>query len=1104
MKLYAKIFIFALSGGYLFGYDSILVESKQKPIFQLDFYNQGESSTFGGEAQVSPFTLTDEQKNEVKRAAQFLADILSVNATNNEPIALSVSTMQKANASAISYDILTNGNSALFAQLLYEDLSLQEAKEDLSHIVINQDSQGNPIFLSSEDLKYLWAINIGTLDWYIAPHPSVLPINKNQGDTFSIFTHELFHSLGLGATISNGLNAIFASNLNAYTRHLVDYRGVYAQGGMQIVDDKFYESNRGIFLVDIGNDMWGDNFGGSLSNASGHAYFVGNNVSEVIKNARLGFDAFNGLPISGWENGSAEFSHIELDNSLMSHQSWSNYLYFMEAELALLQDLGYRFDRKLYFGDSIYENGIVWNSTHGFNDRNAQGWVLGSYNPSAYGVGLHIYGKENVITQNHNILSRGIAASGIRIDGSDNTLNLASGTKIHMLGDYSSGVLVAYGKNHTLNHNGEIIVEGKEGIGIHIDFGDNEIGNNSEYRGSYMFANPDYEEIEFQDFLEAYRLNGALVSNLNLGNKSYTQGDLAAIYIADNAFVENINIQMGATIKGDIISLWNPNNSKLLQGYANQFFTTLNFENLQTRQSNPVNAFVLEGGIYGYNSFKVKVNGDLVLKDNAWVYDLYNSASLKLENSNASIKIKNHFENATNATLNAPINPQGKLNIQLGNSAALDGNLKFYMAKGFYGDKLQLDRENLFDTNSGNTTNISGKFATIAYDDSTNLSHTLKFHFDNLSDTIEITRDYMKFATNEGDKTLASALESLAFKTEATNPTSVLFEEIDFTRDTQAITRTLENLNATAYVNTAKASLDFQQRLNQDFLNDFRKDSNRLEWLVQVIPFGNYSYTKENGDFSAYRGYGGGIHTSAIKNFNDSWNMGLHFIANSSYLEFQNNLESNVKSKGGYAGVTTRYDLENFYLFGSLRVGYENNELNRAINVGSYTQNFSANFNTLVTSTFVGIGKDFIVSDALSFLPFGYIEYNILHTPNITEKQDSNLALRVKSKDYYSLGSFVGAKIEYHKNFYNSVFNLAFLGGYYYFFNDELKVDASFKGDSNSTFYAQNVLNDKSSLRMQVKTGLSYQNGFFTNLSLQSDIKSRSDFYGKLEAGIRF
>lgn len=1118
MKIYTKIFFFSLSVSYLWGYDSALISSNGKPIFVLDFYNQGQSTAFGGEIQTSPFTLSQAQKNEVMRAAQFWADILGANATLSAPIPLSVSTMEEANANAISYDIFRDSNLALFADLLNGSLTLQEARENLKNVVIGYDSQGNPVFPSNADLEYLGHINMGTLDWYIAPHPSVLPTNKDQYDTFSTFTHELFHALGLGATTSNGFNATFASNLNAYTRHLVDYRGIHAQSGMQILNSKDYEDNHGVFIVDSDSSMWGENLGGSLSNASGHAYFVGENVREVIKNATLGFDGFNGLPISGWEGGNAELSHIELDNSLMSHQTWINYLYFMEAELALLQDLGYSLDRKLYFGDSIYENGITWESTHGFNDRDSKGWIAGSYNPSTYGVGLHIYGRENTATQNHDILSKGIASSGIRIDGSENTLNLSSGTQIHMLGDYSSGILVAYGKNHTLNHNGEILAQGRDGIGIHIDFGDNEGGNSTEYRGSYMFASPDYEGLESQDFveaLEAYRLDGALVKNLNLGSTSHTQGNLAAIYIAENAFVENINIQNGAVIRGDIISQWNPNNSKLLPGYENRLFTTLNFGDSTQRSlaGEKMDKVDFVGGIYGYDSFRVKVNEDLALRGDAWVYDLENRASLELANSDSLVAVKNHFENASNATLIAPLNPQGKLNIALGNSANLGGNLKFYMAKGFYKESLGLDRGDLFLTDSSNPAQITGQFATIDYEDSRNLSQTLDFRLE--GDRIEVTRDYAKFAGKGGDEALAGALESLALQTDSANPTARLFEEIDFAKEASAITKALDSLNARAYVNAAKASLDFQKRLNEDFLSELGGSlgrdsgksfhSNASEWLVSVAPFGAYHYTKENGDFGAYKGYGGGIRTSATRNFGDSWNVGLHLIVNASRLEFQNNLESDVKSKGGYAGITTQYDLEKLYFFGSLRVGYENQELNRTLQVGSYAQSFSSDFNALTTSALLGVGKDFALSDTLSFSPLGYVEYNALHTPNITEEQDSSVALRVEDKNYYSLGGFVGAKVAWDKSLSNaSTLCLSLLGGYYHSFNDTLKVGAAFKGDSSTGFYAQNSLKDRDSLRLQAKAGLAYPNGFFTNLSVQSDIKSHSDVYGKLEAGFRF
>lgn len=1083
-----------LSANLALAYDTTIIYNGNKPIFQLDFYSKGEKLYFWLETQTSSYALSKEQKNEIIRAAQFWANIIGENAKNLNPIPIGVNTMEIENASALSYEVF---NNPIFNRVLQGE-SIDAIRKEL-------EDEDIPLKYS----QYLGHISMGRLDWYIAPHPSTLPQNGNQFDTFSTFTHELFHALGLLSAKNIENNQVFI-HLNNFGDHLYDSNGVKAEQDTRVVKtqdevDEALSKGEKVFLIDPNRANQTD----SLSNANGHTYFIGENVLEVIKNAKLGYDGINGIPINGWEGDILDVSHVELDNSLMSHQNWRNYLFYMEAELALLQDLGYEFDRKLYYGDSIYESDLKdWQSNHGYFARKDGEWLEGVYNPTEYGVGLHIYGKNNTVTQNHDILSSGVAASGIRIDGTNNKLTISNGIKVHTLGDYSNALLIAYGKEHIIHQNGELKATGKDGIAININFGDNMLGNSNEYRGSYMFSGNDYDlehPDDMKDMLDFYNLNGALVDTLNLSSTSSNIGSLASIYIADNAYVKTINIAKNANIEGNIISNWNPNDDKLLDEYKNQFFTELNFGNTLSvanfSLNTPNNAWNVKANIVGYDSFKMNVNEDLNLQGSAFVYDLNNKANFTLLSKNLQnsiLYIKNNFMQNSNASLSVSLNGNGKANVYVGNNANLGGNLNFHIGKDYYkSGTLTLDKSNIIQANG----TINGSFSNINYDSSLNTSsHTLDFSYDSTKQELQIQRDYRPFAKTDTDISLANALNALSIQGNKED-ISLLFSELDFLQDKKQISKALNNLNANAYLDSAKISLDFQEKLNKEVLSDIRKEYSN-EWQSFVTPFGSYQSSKTNGDFNSYKGYEGGVKAKALKGF-DNFNLGFNLVLNTSDMDIKDTL-ANTKTTGVYGNIFSKYDLENFYLLGSFRMGYERTKLNRNVNIAAFNSSYDSKFSSYLTSEIIGIGKNFN-HYGVSYGPLVYVEHSFLYHPNINETKQNSTALNINSKNFNALNSFIGFNLNYEKSIDDeSIMNFSFLGGWNHYFLDSLKNNAHFKGASLNKFYAQNKLNAKDSLYLQGGIDLTYKQSFFTRLLFSSDIKDNIDFSTQLEIGMKF
>lgn len=1096
LSLKKTALLLSLSACMALAVDTEIVYSKNgRPIFELDFYNQGESSSFAGEIFTSPYTLNQAQRKEILRATQFWANILGDRATNLEPLKFVVHTSTiENNAFAASYDRFWEGNNALFADMLYNNLSKEEFDQGLV------EATG----LSYDDVKYTGIIGMGMSDWYIAPNPSTLPTNGNQFSIFGTFTHEIMHALGVGASAKQVNGNLMFETSNAFTRHLQDYKGVMAS----------QDNTNNYFVVDRNTNLSNQsNTIKSLSNSRGHAYFVGDNVLEVIGSATLGFDGVNAVPVNGWEGDGADISHIELDNSLMSHQQWRNYNFYMEAELAILQDIGYDFDRKQYYGDSIYESELLdWQSTQGFNDRNEEGsaYISGTYNKSDYGVGLHIYGRSNTATQNHDILSQGIAASGIRVDGSNNTLNVNS--KIHTIGAFSNALLIAYGKEHNINLNSgsELIANG---IGVHINFGDNALGNNTEYRGSYMLGGDSitysYYPTTKDNLMQIFNLNGALVSNLNVKQGSYIEGSKAAIYIANNAFVENINIENGARIKGDIISLWDPNNERLEIKDRNKYFTEVNLGTTPTstpsaRASNLLastslnfdpNKVVFDGNILGYDSFKLNINTDFNTEKHIAVYDLSLNSSASL-GVNSVVKVKNNFTQASSSTLQAPINSEGKLNIFVGGNANLSGNLEFFLGKDFYNtSSIALNKAELID---GKTTS----FANVSFANDADFSKFLNISYDEASSTININRDYSSLAKNTS---ISNSLVSLALNSSPNANVSSLFTELDFLTDEARATQALDELSSKVYLDAAKASLDFQKDINDELVFDlYSKDIFKDdEWISTIYTFGTYNSVREDKDFSSYKSYGGGVNAKVTKSFNDTLDLGFNLILNASNYDFKRNTAT-LKSRGAYLGAFANVDLNNLFIFASLRAGMQNDSMNRALNINTFSDTLKSSYNAFTTSELLGLGTNFNLSETFTLAPLAYIEHNSLSTPSIKEQGGAS-SLNIDKNTYHSLSSFLGLKLSYDKDFTNGYgLGLSLLGGYNHFFLDNLDNEASYINDtSNVKFSSKNYVKDKDSLRVQSAIDFTHDN-FYSRVLFQSDIKRNIDFSTRLEYGIRF
>ncbi len=534
-----------------------------KPIVEIQFLVQGEE--LENLVDKAGYTLSPSLIQPVKSSTAYWTGLLGPNAKNGQPWQVFVTTAAgDQNASATTKSVIVKtGNGELtpvnfVAQQLQNGKNLIRMTEELAKS--DNPPAGDYGFSQITIGQFLGADRKGAIDGWWVDTDTVLPTNEQAADFVGTFRHELGHALGIskrvkiiGESEATG-ETLFSfspelTDKKSWNLRLVDQNLNPAKPGMEILSAAGFaekkKANPGVKESDffIVNNRFKKE---DASGKNGKAFFLGPNVTDALAGAT--FFGVNGVPVNGWERDTFEGSHLQM------------------------QDLGYKIDREAYFGHSVYGDGTTFTNTQGYFARNEAGtaYIQGKPSTVPLGIGLHIYGSRNTVTQAADILTNGTGATGIRVDGMQNTVIVPEATNIHADGLRGNGILIAYGRDQVVNQAGTVTANGQGGTGIRFDFGCSTNGAEDEYRGSYIrykqgvetgtgaIKNP--KNLGLTDMNEnvynagADELNGPQVREYNLTGS--LSGAENAIYIGKNAFVQNINILEGASLSGNITSDW--------------------------------------------------------------------------------------------------------------------------------------------------------------------------------------------------------------------------------------------------------------------------------------------------------------------------------------------------------------------------------------------------------------------------------------------------------------------------------------------------------------------------------------------------------------------
>lgn len=932
--------------------------------------------------------------------------------------------------------------------------------------------------------------------------PSQLPESLNQSDLQGTTFHELAHGLGISNSVdlrdpSDEGTPYFTDQLSLWAQHLRDDNGNPARPDQNIICEECTNNPLESAAFDVRKDQ---------------GYFTGDHVREVLAGA------MPGVPVKMLaEDGDLDnnyMSHTELKASMMSHQSYGNYSSFMEAELAIMQDLGYDIDRRNFFGHSIYGNGKTLVNTNGFFLRNSAGtaYIDGLYNTATLGLGLHIYGSNNKVFQQADLLSIGQGGAGVRVDGGGNTLVIQPGTRVYADGLNGRGIMFAYGKAHNLILRGDVHALGEQGIGASFDFGNSSNGNESGYRGSYI------NEVDFLPVAVLPELRGALVDNFDLTGR--LAGKEAAIYISRNALVGNINVMRGAQIQGDIYSAYNQQDEN-----GDQRLTQLSFGRLpdntgrSTDQADSGFVYRYDGNINGVNNLVVNTKGGKTSLNGA--HELYgvvvdpgstlggnstyalnkdgafiNHGTLAPGNSIGKIVIHGDYEQSAEGSLLMEIDPKGQHDtLVVSGNVDLNGSLTLAPIEGWYASGTNIRVEKLLQADS-----VTGDFNTI---NKRLASPTLLVQASDLggfSYQLNFTRQkgaYSQYASNSNAREAGRALDAVAGL--ARPDIQPLYQELDFSAaDGSDIGPALDQLSPQAYSAMVASALAREHQIADIVATRSLIGTSSLlsdEWRGFATPFGGGFRQQEQGSIVGYNSssYGVVFGAERISTRSPHWTFGMYGAVSGQSVNVNDSQNATGRSTAFNLGLSASYAPDQragLYAFGQGQFGIEDGKLTRRLRVGSYDTSQHSDWTAVSGSLAAGGGYRWALNPMLSVGPLATLNYTRLSRPGKTESGIDASRLTLYSAHFDSLRSSIGANASLNlpqKNGAKLVANLQ-VSWDRELLNNNFVQDASFVGYSDTRLSSRNKVRTRDGLGVNAGLGYEVDKGLTLSANISSQL----------------